>query len=212
MTLLDEFLSAFLTAYRDMRQAFGDEDWQRVWCAPYRSDRNWNHVMLYEDPAHPNPKGTVLRRTAEGMKRHFWLGEPLRLDGAIVPPAAMARGRTAPPIPVPILVAIEHENDVTTFEEEIIKLFYVRCPLKVGITYALLEKDRGAPRTAVRQGGIADTAVRVASALDEHTREDPATTYLYLLGSEDTQYRLTWHALTFTAGSGPTSARWRTIE
>jgi hypothetical protein len=42
----------------------------------------------------------------------------------------------------PIVVAIEHENACAGFESEVMKLFSVRCPLKVGIVLPQLEMEK----------------------------------------------------------------------
>ena len=83
----------------------------------------WNPPLPQEKP--------VLRFTAERMELTYWEREPLTLDGAFVSKTYKAFNK----LPVPIIVALEHENSIGGFVQEMFKLSYVRCPVKVGITY-----------------------------------------------------------------------------
>ena len=91
--------------------------------------------MLWGPPPPPQRK-QVLYLTAELMRLKHCPGEPLRLDAAFYPEDGCMIGK----VPLPMVVAIEYENDIKTFQEELLKLALVRCPLKVGITYTAMDK------------------------------------------------------------------------
>jgi hypothetical protein len=96
-------------------------------------------------------------------------------------------------------VAIEHENDPRGFRDEVQKLLSVRCPLKVGITYALTG-DGSQPDLQSRvEGGIR----REFAAANALSQEDGATEYLFLLGYEVNDRELQWRKLIFNAANGP---------
>jgi hypothetical protein len=111
--------------------------------------------------------------------------------------------------PLPLLVGVEHENDIRTFVQEIVKLGHVICPLKVGVTY--LVAGTSPPLAAVIADGqqqIRRLAEGSLSARNQYVREDPATEYLYLLGVESRMRECEWFGLTFTAAAGPGTAAW----
>jgi hypothetical protein len=151
-------------------------------------------------------------------------GEIMKLDAVFVPPTP---DRVVDNYPVPIIVAVEHENDPGDisnendpggFSNEITKLAYFRCPLKVGITYMRWWKGEPPPSwppppdyegTNNLKKSIQEDVCRTADILDRHSKEDPDNEYLYLLGVEETLKEITWYAFSFRAGDGPKAAQWR---
>jgi hypothetical protein len=84
---------------------------------------------------------------------------------------------------MPLVVAIEHENDVRTFDQEIAKLSQIRCPLKVGVTYALGLSVPAKESETDRLGLQLKTSLRDINSLIE-IQEAPDAEYLYLFGIE----------------------------
>jgi hypothetical protein len=193
------FLDKFLTAYAQCRSRMDDALWQATWGD---TDR-WSRHILYT----PSPD-SVLKVTADLLGVEYWAREPLHLDGVYWPRDPrdrMLRRNT----PIPILVALEHENEVRVFPEEIAKLFCIRCPLKVGITYVLQEGKGVEPDAERRKTDIVKEAVALGSAMSRCVAEDPTSEYLYLLGVERQVRQLEWVSYAFTAASGPGSGNWK---
>lgn len=202
MTMVENFIDAFRRAFQEARHRLAAE-WDTTWS----TQTNWNHLMI-QTTADLNPRPpTVVEHTAKLMDIKCWPGEPFSLDAVFVPKECRREG----PYPYPILVALEHENEVSGFDNEITKLHYIRCPLKVGITYALMGKNNALPRTSEYQTQIGATAARVAAELARYTRETPETKYLFLVGSEESPRTLTWHALEYGASDSPRSANWKSL-
>jgi len=129
-----KFLEAFILSFAENCELckIDAARWRQIWIDP----GSWNPFMFWKTgQPHPLPTGaSVLAKTADKLHLECYEGEPFRLDGAIY-------DRDHPPqgnFPFPIVVAFEHENNHRGFDDEICKLLSVRCPLKVGITYALL--------------------------------------------------------------------------
>ncbi len=129
----DSFCEHFLEEYREARRAFGQERWKEL----LRNNELFNHFMLY--PESPQ-KESVIRSVARKMKLEF-REETFHLDIIFFKPDSPM---VAKKYPLPIIAAIEHENDLGSFLDEIVRLAYIRCPLKVGITYL---EARSAPST-----------------------------------------------------------------
>ncbi len=68
---------------------------------------------------------SVLEETANALDLRYWPREPLRLDAVFCRQDHEVVGD----FPFPIAVAVEHENNYQTFEQEIAKLLSVRCQL-----------------------------------------------------------------------------------
>jgi hypothetical protein len=188
MPSASDFHAAFLRAYSDTRKRYDDDQWFDVW----HDSTKWSALMMYNDNA-------VLKLTARQLDIRYcpWVSEPLRLDVVLVPPHQT--------LWFPMHVAVEHENEPRNFEMEIRKLYSVRAPLKVGITYALLDHrdhQQIPDKIAEKVRSTHEDAIRVMS-------EDPETEYLFLLGREvriGTSARaceLEWSSLAYTAETGP---------
>jgi len=117
-------------------------------------------------------------------------------------------------VPLPMVVAIEYENDIKTFQEELLKLALVRCPLKVGITYTAMDKT-DAKNLKRGQDRIQKRLESIMATLANHTLEDPKTEYLILLGHEASEtaplWKFDWHELTFVSGQHIKDAVWKRI-
>lgn len=200
MPYADSFCAAFLKSYLACRNDYGGDRlrWREVISDPYQ----WSSCMLWAAPPAPQCR-TVLGLTAEAMGLRDWGHEPFSLDAVFLPHDAQTRGR----YPFPIIVAIEHENDIRGFGSEIAKLVHIRCPLKVGITYAWPYRDVDRCRKRIE-----DDARAVAKVVGAHTSECVHAEYLYLLGvDERSDGDLAWHALAFDAEAGVDSGQWRML-
>ena len=73
-------------------------------------------------------------------------------------------------------IAVEHENDVRDWTDELIKLVHIRCPLKVLIGYNYCDQ-----RGALEQQRLACAAawMQQVKAFDAHAQEE----YLIILGN-----------------------------
>ena len=201
MTYSEQFCNKFRSAFDLCRGSFQSErEWADVWRF------KWNNFMLW-NPPEPQKKA-VLEATAGGMELKYWDREPLRLDAAFTELASTSIGN----LPVPLVVGLEHENDIRSFNHEIYKLAYVRCRLKVGITYASMRKPTtSAEELAECQNQIVTWAKGCFETINRYTIEDERTEYLYLLGTEEPTLTLNWYAFSFTAKSGLDSRDWHTI-
>ena len=117
------FTEAFHTAYTEAKTLFSPEDWKTIWTT------HWNRFMLW-NPAPPQSE-PVLGITAEKMGLVYWDREPFRVDAAFVRPRPDFR--LIGNLLLPLVVAIEHENDFRGFIQEIAKLTHIRCPLITGL-------------------------------------------------------------------------------
>jgi len=185
MQYSESFKNAFITAYTECCRSFDDEARRR----DYRFD--WNRFMLW-DPEPPLGK-PVLELTAEKMELRYWKREPFRFDGAFIQPAH----RLVQDYPIPMIAVFEHEDKIGGFEEEVVKLCQIRCPLKIGITYCQPESQ------SQWEGQILGWVRDVLQQLEEHTKEDPESEYVFLLGAHAKPFGADWYHLTFPAASGP---------
>lgn len=105
----------------------------------------------------------------------------------------------------PIHVAIEHENVASDFgNTEVPKLFSVRCPLKVGITYVQGQSP---------QKGLAKIREHLRNRFDVISHvvgEDPRTEYLFVVGAP--LVVSCWDALDFRALEGLANKDWQLLE
>jgi hypothetical protein len=145
-------------------------------------------MMIYEDNA-------VVRNVASHLHLQCVRGEPFRLD-------AVFEAKEDKPW-YPPHVAIEHENNPHGFQTELRALLSIRCPLKVGITYALTS-DLGSTGSLTKLRDKIANQIRDAHlAFAALTREDPDTEYLFLLGSEEKLGELRWYSIMFRSSAGP---------
>src|SRR5271154_820669 len=186
------FRIAFLTSYWKVRGSFAsDKRWKEMWGRP------WNGLMLARPgEAHLLPdevKGSVLADAASrlGLRYPSERGnrQPMTFDAVFSEPAKEDD-------PFPIRVAIEHEKDWTGFDTEIKKLLYVRCPLKVGITYTG-DSSKGEEY----RSKIADWIQEDFEEIE--LEEDSRTEYLFLAGAESDNFEVSWYSLEFNAQAGP---------
>jgi hypothetical protein len=202
MVTAKDFVSKFAEAYDECRGCFTDpSQWSEVWA------KHWSRFVLW-NPVNPQPK-PLMRLVAEKLGLLWWDREPFRLDGAMIPADHQVIGN----YPGPLLIGIEHENNVGTFVEEIVKLAHVICPLKVGVTYMLggtaLPTISAVADALQRLRRLAQTAL---SDRNRYVREDPATEYLFLLGVESNLRECEWSALAFTADAGCQNPVWSGIS
>lgn len=171
------FRDSFLGSYDEVRKAFETStEWSlKGWAL-------WTELML----AHPS---SVLDKTAQKLRLHYWPGEPLRLD------AVFSQSEESW---FPVVVAIEHENDWRRFvREEVTKLLSTRCCLKVGITYTWDD---------ARAQECRETIARDIEAYFDKSviGEEPTTEYLFLIGRESEKKEIScWYSLDFQARTGP---------
>lgn len=200
MTFGQIFCNKFIEGYRECRALFQGDSWSQVWY------KHWNNFMLW-NPIAPQVK-PLLRVVAEKMDLVWWDREPFRLDGVFVRPDFKLVGN----YPLPIIVGIEHENDLRTFVQEITKLAHVRCPLKVGITYTLAVPGPVPQEVVTRsQEYIKNMVTEISISLNKCIAEDPQAEYIYLLGVEFQFLELEWYALHFMAGTDPGGGVWNRL-
>ena len=194
-----DFTSAFVDAYGRIRNEL-QKDWEDYWSSSTR----WSDMMLW---GLERSGRSVIGETAAALRLRQWkIGEPFTIDTVLVP--ADTETKLAANYPLPILVAIEHENDHRSFVVEQTKLACLRAPLKVGITYLLKEGRADEKKT---QDDIRDEAQRIHQHLSKHdVGEDPRSEYVYLLGVE-TLRDLVWHELRFVAGQEPAATSWKCL-
>jgi hypothetical protein len=91
-------------------------------------------------------------------------------------------------------VAVEHENAIRSFGEELEKLMSVLAPLKVGITY----------RENAKEGFDLEALIQEYFGTRHHSiREAPETEYLFLLGVWKKNPKvLAWKYLSFKCPNG----------
>ncbi len=178
-----DFRAKFIAAYRTARENHSGE-WDVIWTNTNR----WSSLMIY------NAEDAVVRAVASQVGLKCYRGEPLNLDAVFVKHDAKDWEW------FPILVAVEHENKRTTFGGEVEKLLSIRCPLKVGITYALCDTNRP---FADQRSEIASVIKNKFSTIKAKIIEDANTEYLFLMGTEVTPRALQWFSLEFRAGDGP---------
>jgi len=191
-----QFLQTFLESYRECRQAFGDDQWERM-CEGGR----WNGFMM-GTTGQPEPLGkSVLVQTADKLGLCYGRGEPLRLDAVFHerPDPDVAR---TPDARFPMLVVIEHENERRGIWNEMQKLLSVRSPLKVLITYTrrYFAREQRAQERLKEIGEVVkghwERACRVLG------REE-ATEYLIIVGDEPEKGKPSWYAMDFSGTQGP---------
>jgi hypothetical protein len=176
MVCAKDFLAGFIAEFDAARQRHTDEAWAAAWS----DSAAWTRLML-----------PVIRSVAPRLALTCAPGEPLSYDAVFVRGGAEQWER------FPILVAIEHENYWGRFEHEIGKLFTIRCPLKVGMTYLTLS-----------QGQFDKVAGKIERHIEKwfgaiKPAEDPDAEYLFIIGREIEPLKIEWHALAFRAGDGP---------
>jgi len=191
-------MARFLESYAECRAQFASEkSWHEIW------SNHWSHFILW-NPMPPQQK-PLMKVFAEKLSLEWWDGEPFRLDGAMVPRTWDSVGNYR----LPILVAVEHENDYRTFKQEIVKLAHIVCPLKLGVTYLLVgPKGRDQERETSLLAEIHATVSRTLSQRKTYVSEDPNTRYMFILGSEVRTEEFAWHYLSVSAGEDPNDARW----
>jgi len=191
-----QFLEKFLESYRECRNAFGDDQWERM-C----EGGQWNGFMMWTT-GQPGPlRESVLVQTAGKLGLSYAEGEPLTFD------AVFHGGRDpdfAGPYDVrfPMLVVIEHENDRRGIWREMQKLLSVRSPLKVLITYTeryFAREQRAQERLKEIGDVVKDHWERARRVLG---REE-ATEYLIIVGDEPEKGKPSWYAMDFSGTEGP---------
>jgi hypothetical protein len=156
MVTAKDFVARFVEAYAECRGCFPDRGrWDEVWST------HWSRFVLW-NPVAPQTK-PLMRLVAEKLDLVWWDREPFRLDGGMVP----SDHRVVGSCPLPLLVGVEHENDIRTFVQEIVKLGHVICPLKVGVTY--LVAGTSPPSAAV----IADGQQQIRRLAEGSLRPKP---------------------------------------
>jgi hypothetical protein len=212
-----EVADAFLRAYAAGQARYPDDAWRRLWTSS--QPRYWDEFLLAPGP----PKlwdgaawqeRSVLQATAGQLALEYVAGAPFNVDGVL----GTAGARRIGTLPVPIVVAVEEEENVTKFDAAIARLHLVRCPIKVGITYVAWGRDYGSDdemedgqeqRRETYQARIAASVAKIAEIANQHTLEDSRIEYVILLGVEKLRFTYEWYRLSFNAGDGVSHARWR---
>jgi hypothetical protein len=200
------FRDAFISSYGKLRLAFTSDRWAECWSlhpsAPVLALPSEN------DRLPPEIQKSLLTLTAEEMGVRYSVREQLHLDAVFSSKENSSTRKGW----FPILVAIEHENDRTGFETEVIKLLSVRCPLKVGITYSLYSEEAQVPgRLQEILTYIRVDFERIRSVVEEESR----TEYLFLVGVElrkPEREISRWYSLDFRFCDGPQSRTFQLVE
>jgi hypothetical protein len=183
------FRNTFVASYCKVRASFSNEErWGQVW----HESRQWNGLMMSRPGELCLPaeiRASVLADVAERLGLcypGYYPGcQPLMFDAVFSDREDW----------FPIRAAIEHENDQRDFWSEVCKLLSVRCPLKVGITYAHTREKLGEIEQTIQ-----DNSALILKVVGEH----PKTEYLFLVGkTSDTEKKITWYSLDFRADDGP---------
>jgi hypothetical protein len=196
----DEFCHAFIASYDNIRECFPvKETWHECW-------RSSPSSFILARPLASNClpsqiKKSLLTQVAQKLGLCYSACEHLRLD------AIFSTGEYW----FPIQVAIEHENECRGFESEIRKLFSVRCPLKVGITYTRTKRAECSGALQVIEKAIKENFDAVSAVIGEHSSAE----YLFLVGAELTENEMeisTWYSLRFGASNGPGNQTFQPVE
>jgi len=154
---------------------------------------NWTAFMTGKEgkTAGHWPKQRVLPLTAKklGLGHNY---EYLNLD-LVMFPAGERWGN---------FVAIEHENEIRRFGEEVEKLFSVLAALKVGITYDWNDNAENRARTETLIHNYFDTR-------HEQIHEASGTEYLFLLGVVGATGLLAWRFLSFNTSNEPINCQFQ---
>jgi hypothetical protein len=175
-----EFLQDFLRAFSECfpRASQGREDAWENWTALMtgKQSKNGGYWLPNERPQHK----CVLPMTARklGLK---WQLEYLNLDLVFFP-----KGE-----PWGNFVAVEHENVIGRFDEELEKLMCVSMPLKVGITSGN-EKQTGNLEKKIR---------KFFKSWHPSIRQADKSEYLFLVRCKDRE-QYSWRYVSFTGSDG----------
>jgi hypothetical protein len=191
------FQEAFIASYYKARACFTEaERWDDFSWGPYAS-ANFTSLMLRTSRLPSEISAPVLAEVAAGLGLCYPNCHPMTIDAVFADHSAQRDW-------FPISVAIEHENVRTNFWSEVCKLFSVRCPLKVGITY-ITSSD---PRNGL--GQITENVRSNFALISQMAGEDPGTEYLFLVGVE--RRVSLWYALDFRGSDGPESKTFQPAE
>jgi hypothetical protein len=189
---VSSFAHAFVTAYGTVRNRFADDD---EWSQYFSDNSLFTRLMLRKRetliPEQIRDCQPVLVQVAKRFELYHMDGEPLHLDAVFSRQLRWA----------PMFAAIEHENNSTTFEQEVQKLISVRCQLKVGITYTPYRRsDR-------RKHLLRDICEKKIKPHWDRTcvelgQEPSDTEYLFLVGHEERAKELAWYVKSFRVGDG----------
>jgi hypothetical protein len=186
----ERFAREFAQAYWVVREKFKDkEEWSRHFSNPAL----WTRLMLKkkkECPERIQDCKPVLSQVASKFALHYQDGEPLHLDAVFAKEPRWA----------PMCVAIEHENKVEGFYQEIQKLISVRCPLKVGITYTPYSQYDNTEKAL--QNLCQDIKQHWDRMCLELGGEPEGTEYLFLVGDEVEAKEWKWYYKSFRVGDG----------
>lgn len=190
------FALEFARAYWVVRQKFRDGDGEKKeeWHRHFSHPPLWTRLMLKkrkECPEQILDCGPVLSQVASKFDLHYPDGEPLHLDAVF---------SKQPPRWAPMCVAIEHENKVDGFDQEIQKLVSVRCPLKVGITYTPYREYDNSKEAL--QGICQKIKGHWDRMCPQLGAEPEDTEYLFLVGDEFEAKELKWYYKSFRADDG----------
>lgn len=194
----EAFARAFVVSYQEARASVGVTQWDDIW----NDTSKWNWFMLWGRSL------PVVERTATRMSLEYYQRELFHFDGVLVRRDTSTVGVYR----LPLAAVVEHENDIRGFEVEVAKLYYIRAPLKAGITYVLHPPPGGLDASAWR-----DRVLRWARGhwdlANREVLEGSQGEYCFLIGVQEAAPReLQWWVLSFDAGVGPVGAGWRIVD
>lgn len=178
MVTASDFKEAFIKNFRDARLESNDFSINRR-----------SHYMLWE-------KDSVINRTAHALGLSPAIGEPLRLDAVLLKRNEEHAWRR-----LPMHVAVEHENDAYTLDQEMRVLLAVRAPLKVAISYF---RSNGNTEKERLKAWLKTQWIKEFELASEILQENAQTEYLMLVGEDDgSATPFAWQYIFFTAAAGP---------
>ncbi|WP_139333961.1 MULTISPECIES: hypothetical protein [Acidiphilium] len=181
------FFDIFVDKYKKNRELYSDIDWKELW----EDTSNWSFFMI-------DNHNSVIRQMAESFGLVCPQREPLRIDAIFTPTEKWDW--------FPISVAIEHENNYREFQREIKKLLSVKCGLKVGITYSIIEnkKDNLENRLEFVKYKIEKSFFSSFNNMDNKLLV-PHECYLFIIGCETSPRKIEWYYTVVSPKEGLTN-------
>jgi len=197
--------NAFLEGFRNAwLNRTSDEDGRKAVEELYTSNTAWTKYMLDAQSGLLSDVAHHVRQDS-GLNDLKYYGASLYTVDALFVGGADTTdliGRKDGGYPDKLYALVEHENDKAV-EEEMWKLLWWRCPLKVIIFYDWMKSERD--RAEARRRWLDEKLEQFRSMwnrVDSFCSEDPRTEYLFIIGDRQTPAAFPqWRALTFSKGA-----------
>ncbi len=174
-------IDMFIEAFKEVWEEFLSEEREHI-SNIYSSNEKWTNFMLCGNDS-------FLARVTDNLKSIddliYW-EELYNIDASIVSGlndnGEDLVGYKSLLYPSKIYALIEHENAGAP-EEEVWKLAYRRCPLKVVIFYDFHEDEK---RTENQKNWVStklNRFIRIIDTINEHCGDEPESEYLFIIGN-----------------------------